>query len=621
MVTKSLTAQEFSSINHRWQIPVWATQFKFQALITALLCIVLYGNTINNEFALDDTAVIVQNEYVWRGFAGIPDIMTKDAYDSYFKQINTTDQVRGGRYRPLSIVTFAIEQQFFGPLSQLQADSLVRFGVTPVAKEEHDRQFIKLMHIRHGVNIVLFALSCVVLLRFLRSIVFRGQPMLAFFATVLFALHPIHTEVVANVKSRDEIMSLLFICFTFLMAFAYNRAGKIWMMAGALLCYILAFLSKEYAITLLFLLPLSFYLFDEMDVKKSAIRSLPYWGVAVVYVVVRLLVMPQRSVFSDNDIQINPYAMAHGTQKLATEIATLLQYLRMMVFPHPLSCDYSYNQLPYVDFSDYTVWVSLVVHLLLLATGVYFFLRRSVVCFGIAFYFINIMMVGNLLFDIGATMCERLAYHSSVGFAIVFAAAAGYIVSRYKWAAKPIVWAPVAAIVLLLGAGKTIARNADWKNDQTLFYKDINVCPNSFLITSNVGSLLVNNADNEPDTAKRNADIRRAIGLFGHALSLQETYALGHLNRSVAYLKLSMPDSAAADLEWVRNLYPVHPSLPNMYYYVGLDFFYKNQFYPASTAWQITLQLSPGHPQALRGLMVIDSLQKAATNTDTKNNN
>lgn len=614
MVTTVVTDKSKESSQRSILLPNWVRRFRYQAILVSLLSMLFYGNTINNEFALDDTAVIVQNEYVWRGFAGIPDILTKDAYDSYFKQINTTDQVRGGRYRPLSIVTFAIEQQLFGALTQQQADSLVRFGVTPIAKEEHDKQFLRLMHIRHGVNVVLFMLSCLVLLYFLRNIVFRHNTMLAFVATVLFVVHPIHTEVVANVKSRDEIMSLLFICLTFISAFAYNRSGKMWMLAAALVSYVLAFLSKEYAITLLLLLPLTFYLFDDKGVKKSAIQSLPYWVVAAVYVVVRLLVMPQRSEFSDSDIQINPYAMAQGTQKLATEIATLLQYLRLMIFPHPLSCDYSYNQIPYEDFTSPVVWVALSVHVLLLAIGIYCFIRRSVVCFGIAFYFINLMMVGNLLFDIGATMCERLVYHSSVGFVVVLAEAIGYAVRRYGWCGRSVVWAPVAIIVLTLCGYKTIARNADWKNDQTLFYQDINVCPNSFLISSNVGSLLVNNADKEPDTAKRTADIRRAIGLFGHALSLQETYALGHLNRSVAYLKLSMPDSAAVDLERVRALYPVHPSLPDLYYYVGLDFYYKNQFQPAAISWQITLNLSPRHQQAMRGLMVIDSLQKAKPN-------
>ena len=48
------------------------------------------------------------------GFGGIGKILTRDAYDSFYTQGNAAQQFSGGRYRPLSIITFAIEQQLFG---------------------------------------------------------------------------------------------------------------------------------------------------------------------------------------------------------------------------------------------------------------------------------------------------------------------------------------------------------------------------------------------------------------------------------------------------------------------------------------------------------------------------
>src|ERR1041384_3330370 len=75
--------------------------FKLQAVIVALLAVIFYFNSFFNENAHDDGIVIVKNEYVQEGFAGIPDILTKDAYDSYYRQLNTTNQLQGGRYRPL----------------------------------------------------------------------------------------------------------------------------------------------------------------------------------------------------------------------------------------------------------------------------------------------------------------------------------------------------------------------------------------------------------------------------------------------------------------------------------------------------------------------------------------
>ena len=82
----------------------WMSSFRVQAVIVALLALLLYGNTIKNEYAFDDSLVIVRNEFVHRGFAGLPDIFSKDAYYSYFNQLNTSNQLSGGRYRPLSLV-------------------------------------------------------------------------------------------------------------------------------------------------------------------------------------------------------------------------------------------------------------------------------------------------------------------------------------------------------------------------------------------------------------------------------------------------------------------------------------------------------------------------------------
>src|SRR6267378_7627539 len=88
--------------------------FMVQSLILAIISFGFYFNTVYNEYALDDGIVIQKNEFVQEGFGGIKGILTKDAYYSFYKQMGAKDQLSGGRYRPLSIVTFAIEQEFFG---------------------------------------------------------------------------------------------------------------------------------------------------------------------------------------------------------------------------------------------------------------------------------------------------------------------------------------------------------------------------------------------------------------------------------------------------------------------------------------------------------------------------
>ena len=87
---------------------------KIAMIIIGIVGFTFYITSINGEYALDDGIIIHQNDHVIKGIRGIKDIMTHDAYESFYRRMCATDQLAGGRYRPLSVVSFAIEQQFMG---------------------------------------------------------------------------------------------------------------------------------------------------------------------------------------------------------------------------------------------------------------------------------------------------------------------------------------------------------------------------------------------------------------------------------------------------------------------------------------------------------------------------
>src|SRR5690606_32606782 len=118
------------------------------------------------------------------------------------------------------------------------------------------------------------------------------------------------TEVVANVKSRDEIMSILFMCLTFIYAFKYHIEKHTWQLAAGLVCLFLAFLSKEYAITMIVLLPLAFFLFGRFSLSKSIVATVPYIAVTVLYLFIRSKIVGPPAANSNTEILNNPYLLA-----------------------------------------------------------------------------------------------------------------------------------------------------------------------------------------------------------------------------------------------------------------------------------------------------------------------
>ncbi|MBC7553075.1 MAG: tetratricopeptide repeat protein [Taibaiella sp.] len=647
--------------------------FNVQAVIIALLAFVLYINTYFNEYAHDDGIVIVKNEYVQEGFAGLKGIFTKDAYDSYYRQLNTINQLAGGRYRPLSIATFAIEQQFFGAIPEEKVDSLLKMSFAYGIRGPQEKKLVSDMHTRHLFNVFWYMACAVTLLYFLRYLVLKKEPIIALMAAVIFTAHPLHTEVVANVKSRDEIMSLLFICLTFIFAHKYEdykrhqpaKNNAIGYLLGALLCFFLAFLSKEYAISLIVLLPLSFYLFRDYSIAGSIKASLLYVPVLVLYLYIRIKVsttgtdsdqsfsaiwtaLHSSNETAEKEVLNNPYYFADPVQKLATEIATSLNYLKLLIFPHPLSADYSYNSIPYKTFSDWQVWLSILVHTGIIAGAFIFsYLRKNykIFAFAFTFYILHLLLVNNIIFNIGATMGERLIFHSSVGFSIVvaFLLYKGFEKIQPVATSRALMIGSMAVITILFGF-KTISRNPDWKNDKTLFMTDINVVPNSVLVNGNVAAAYISMADADTVEASKNAYLHKAIGMLAKAIAIHPTFVAGYLNQGIAYYKLGMLDSAQRCLDSVRQNYPNYPTLRNLYsllgeyhmrngwnkygkfgkypeainefqlgikidstnpelwYNLGGAYFSNKQAAEAISAWNMTIKLNPNHEEAKKGM-------------------
>ncbi len=569
--------------------------FRVQAFIIAWLCIIFYANTFNHEAAFDDRMAITDNEYVQAGLAGIPDILTKDAYQSYLEHRQGSNQLAGGRYRPLSLITFSIEQQVMGTAHDNETSA------------EKEARIAAEMHPRHVVNVLLYIIACITLLYFLRTIVFTGNPVIAFVAALLFTIHPIHTEVVANVKSRDEILSVLFISLTFINAVRYYDTRKIKDLMWALICFFLALLSKEYAFILTVLVPLSFYLFRNETWNKSVRAFLPCGIPLALYFALRFVSVSAAAEGAETNIMNNPYLLATGAQKIASEILVLLHYLRLLVFPNPLAADYSYNQLPYTSFANPLVWLSLATYLALTGALIWLLLKKHVLTFAIALYFLPLFLVSNLLFNIGAPMGERLIFHSSIGFAIAVAwlLVKGLEKVNAASASKAGLIGITCTIIILCGY-KTIDRNNDWKNDETLFLHDVKTVPNSVLVNNNAAASCMSNAKiNKADIPLRNEWFTKAIGYFDKAISIYPGHMMAHLNRGVCYFNMGFPDMALPNWDTVRKYQPSQPELARYmasaagyYYNKGVNFGKNNLPDSAIYAYKKLTEINPEKAEA-----------------------
>ncbi len=438
------------------QVPFWRKNW-LPALVLAAVAIAIYLPTLRYEYVLDDRVVMTENNYVKQGWAGIGTILSTESTEGLLGK--RSDLLIGARYRPLSLVTFAME---YGT-----------WGLNPM--------------LSHLVNVLLHALLAVVLFRLLH-VMFANKKSwyvsLPFIVTLLYILHPIHSEAVANVKGRDEIMAALGAFAALIFSLQYARFGKILhnIISGGLL--FVAFLSKESALPFVAITPLTIYFFTKAKSKVVIASAAPAVVAAFLYLVMRYNAV---GYFLENanqvtNVMLNPFLGVAPLDQLGTILYTLLLYLKLLIFPHPLTIDYYPYHIPVISLFDWRALTSLVLHLGLVWLAIRGFRQKTIPAYAILFYLLTLSIVSNLFISVGVFMSERFVFIPSLGFSMV----AGWILveklpSWIKLASiKPQIL--TASLVGLLGIAyiiKLTDRLPDWQNEYELDMSAAAVSPNS----------------------------------------------------------------------------------------------------------------------------------------------
>ena len=354
-----------------------------------ILSFALYFNTISHDYVLDDIFVTKGNVFVQKGFGGIGEIVTS----GYFKGYNN---VNNQLYRPVVLITFAAEKAVFG----------------------NDP------HVSHFFNVLLYAFSILFLFFLLTRLFSRQQSLFAFLVTLLFLAHPVHTEVVANIKSRDEIIAFIFTLLTLIFMLNYLRDKKSRLLVFSYISCFLCIMTKESGITILAVIPLILWFFSDLNLKRILLLTAPYMLIAGLYLLIRTMVLDpfnpgEESVFVLNNSLLGA---KNAAEMLATNFVTLGLYLKLLVIPYPLSWDYSYNQIPVINWSDWKALSSLVAYLLLGIYALIMIRKKEIIAFGILFFFITLSVSSNLFVKIGSTFGERFLFVPSLGYCVVLVA-------------------------------------------------------------------------------------------------------------------------------------------------------------------------------------------------------
>jgi len=433
------------------------------ALAAALFAAALFAVVLGNGLALDDVPLIRENPFI-RSLANVPRFFASDYW---------APRMQAGLYRPLVTTSYALNH---------------------AAGRLDPRGYLALNLLLHAAN---SALALLLLRRW------TGELALAAAAAFLFAAHAVHAEVLANIASgRPELMAALFFLLSLL---SYRRAEAGQTQRGAapasLVCFGLALLCKESALTLLGVLPLADAVFGQGDAaslrgarrlwRRRAGIYAAYVLVAVAYLGVRWLALGGGETLPAQRDLDNPLLLLPAGWRVVNALHVALRYAGLLIWPFPLSYDYSYDQIPMIrSFGDPRLYAVLGATALA-AWGLAASARCSrPVFFGLAFALVTFSVVSNLLVPIGTIMAERLLYLPSLGFCLAAAAGLRWLARRIQESPQGASRAFVALSTLLvaLHGARAVDRSLDWRSENGLYLHDLEVSPHSARIQSNAGA-------------------------------------------------------------------------------------------------------------------------------------
>jgi hypothetical protein len=499
-------------------VPAW---FKHTWWLIPLIAILVYIPSFNADFTLDDVLIVEDNNFV-KSTDQIPAIWTSHYWAG---KVDATDT---GLYRPLTLTTYNLQYALTGE--------------APAAF--------------HIVNILLHALVCLMLMKMV-SLVFVDFR-LVIISGLLFAIHPIHTEAVAGIVGRAEILAALFMLTSMVCYHHWRQKGEIKWLVLLLASTFTAITSKEHGFLMIAILALqeTYYYFTTKTFSWGDRKKwIAFGSVGCLSIVMWMI----RSTITGPTASHELWANVGSAERMATSVRTSIEYIGLHFWPFPLSADYWIDEVPIVGFNNIMVIFAMLV--ILVIGNLTYNLRRKipVASWGILFFFMMLLPVSNFVFAAGFLKAERILYIPSIGLILLIAVMMTKLIDFKNGRVPGLI---LLGLFTLLFTWRTWSRSGDWKNNYTLALATLQTSPNSPRFNNMMGlELRAQNKNNE------------ALAYFEKAVKSNPNHVPALVNLGMEYAHFGRQEEAGNILEKALVLEPgtlaTYANLMSVYRTIG----------------------------------------------------
>ncbi|MDD2680183.1 MAG: tetratricopeptide repeat protein [Candidatus Omnitrophica bacterium] len=462
-----------------------------QIISLIVLGFLVYANTLGGKFLWDDYGLVRDNAHI-QSLSNIKKIFVTD--------IGAGADVKSNFYRPVQILTYALDYSLW--------------QLNPAG---------------YRLTSILLHIAVALCAYWLVNLIFQNY-WLAFLSAIFFAVHPIHTEAVAYISARADIIAALFFLLTFIFYIKHVNSGSNKPLALALLFYPLALFAKENSLILPALVVFYHYVFR----SRLKTRALLFLLIeAVGYLLLRLAVLKSQ-----------PLVLSYNNEFLHARLPGFFlatgEYIRLIFLPFNLHMEYG---LKIFKFSDPGVIAGA---LMLIAALLCVFKKwkNKIWPFAAGWFLITLFPASNI-YPVNAYMAEHWMYLPSVG---VFIAVSYAIISLHKLQYGRIL-AKILIILLVFYYAYLAARqNNYWRSPLLLLERTLKYAPDSPRVNNELGNEYAGLGDTQ-----------RALAFYQQAIMLGPRYKPAYIGLGNFYLRMDKPAEALAVYQRAAGLFPDSP--------------------------------------------------------------
>lgn len=397
----------------------------------------VYANSIGNDFVWDDHSLVVNNSLIQEETPLIRAFQT---------DIFQLGRNQGSFYRPIQILSYRWDLFWWKLASS-------GYHLTNI-----------LLHCLNGWLVYLLCLSL------------TQGPLAAWLAATWFLIHPVHTEAVAYISGRADLLASLFLLLTLRShRAAYGRngdKGRLGLVAVSLGCFSLALLSKEIALVGLAFLPMADILLNSGTNRKPLFASI---GRYAPFVILAILYLVGRAAAVGTSPGLKIAATLPVLTRLQAGGQAFWMYLQWILVPYPLHMEHHFSpELLRQGQLSGSLGVLLFAGMVL--TVVRSYRRLPVFAFGMGWFLIALLPSLNFVVPVNAFAAEHWLYLPFVGIAVLAAWGWNLLERRAKLRSC----AAVVIAGLFAGHGiLTVRQNRVWRDSVTLFEHTVRWAPAS----------------------------------------------------------------------------------------------------------------------------------------------